>query len=225
MREFSPSLYDPPKSFEGGSAFAKENQLRSVPMAAAFTRKGLRSDICRTYGYISLLGQNLEVELRECLLNLELALALRGRKKRYSGSPEKAKFEKLIQMFEKQLDLSHKGSRNLVDCLHRARKLRNLLIHGFFSPQEVQYFRTAGGEAKMYEKLKKCETVFFPIIGLVSMVSRAYAADFGFTNEVFDRIVKAQKDEQAQIEADLKEIFGKRPPDISDSQEPSAGEE
>jgi hypothetical protein len=193
MREFSPSLYDPPKSFEDGTAFTEENQMRSLPMAAMFTGKGLRSDICRLYGYISLLGQNLEVELRECLLNLELALALRGRKKRYKGSPEKVKFNTLIEMFEKQFDPSDKGSRDLIDCLHRARKLRNLLIHGFFSPQEIQHFLTAGGEAKMYEKLKKCETVFFPVIGLINMISRAYAADYGFTNDVFDRIVEAHK--------------------------------
>ncbi len=65
MRQIQFSLYDPPEEIRSGAALTQENMLRSRPFAAIFTDDTLK-EICRLYGYLMLLGQNLEVELRVC---------------------------------------------------------------------------------------------------------------------------------------------------------------
>ena len=155
MRSFSLSLYDPPRTIRDGSAFTREGTAGLAPMAAAFTGTGRLSDICRLYGYIFLLGQNLETEMRECLLTIEFASAAKRKKWRSTSSPERAKFAGLIRMFGNQLDQSHAGSREFMRFLDRARRLRNGLAHGFFAPSEIQYIRTPGGQEKLYDRLKK----------------------------------------------------------------------
>lgn len=119
--------------------------MRATPVAALLTGKGAPSEICRLYGYLMLLGQNLEFELRECLISMRSSFRLRDITPHFSGTPEKAKFEKLITMFSAQLNLDHPPTKEFVDELHRARKFRNRLAHGFLSPSEGVYMVTHGG--------------------------------------------------------------------------------
>ncbi len=141
MRNFNLRICDPPKQFESGEELKPGAAMRAPPIAVLFTAKGSLTEICRLYGYLMLLGQNLEFELRECLISIQFALALRGIKPRCTGSPERAKFDKLIQMFAAQLNTDHPPTKEFVDELHRARKLRNHLAHGFLSPAEPSQTR------------------------------------------------------------------------------------
>jgi hypothetical protein len=141
--------------------------MRSVPVAALFATQGAPTEICRLYGYLMLLGQNLEFELRECLISMEFSMALRGIKPRFSGKPEKATFEKLIDMLSAQLNTAHRPTKDSVDDLHRARKLRNRLAHGFLHPSQGEYFITHGGQQATLHRLKLAEKIFFPIIMFV----------------------------------------------------------
>src|SRR5262249_37317212 len=113
--------------------------MQPVPIAGLFGTSGTPLEICRLYGYLMLLGQNLEFELRECLLSMEVSLRIRGIKPRFSGKPGKASFEKLIDMFGAQLNTAHPPTKEFVDELHRARKLRNRLAHGFLHPSQSDY--------------------------------------------------------------------------------------
>jgi hypothetical protein len=189
MKSYQVSVFDPPQSFVDGTAFQKDNLLRSTPIAAAFTSAGLPS------------------EIRECLLSLEFALALNGKRTRYEGSPENSDFCDLIRMLECQLDKSCEGSRSFIGSLHRARKLRNHLAHGFFGSEEIHDIATQGGQEKMLARLRDTERVFFPLIMTINLITRACAADYGFTNEVFDRIVSMRKRQQAQVERELNDIL------------------
>lgn len=207
MRDFRLSLYDAPAAIRDGTALKRENLLKSAPMAAAMTGAGRLSDICRMYGYVFLLGQNLEFELRECLLNIEVALKAQGKKRRWKGSAARKKFGTLIEMFTKQLDLSRQGSRDFCDQLDRARKLRNWLAHEFFSAEGFWYIRTEGGQEKLIGWLKALETVFFPLTDIINVISRAYAAEFGFTHELVDHLVEEDKKQREQIERDLKSLL------------------
>ena len=207
MRSFKLRIFDPPKQFEtqdGGKAIST---MGSPPIAALFTAKGSLTEICRLYGYLMLLGQNLEFELRECLMSMQFAFAIRGIEPRCAGNPEKAKFDKLIQMFAAQLNINHPPTKEFVDELHRARKLRNHLAHGFLSPAESTYFITHGGQQAVLHRLKLAEKIFFPVIIVISRLNRAYAADYGVTDEFLKRRREAWEAEQHQIENDLKDIF------------------
>jgi hypothetical protein len=211
MQQYEISIFDPPQSYVDRSAFEQANLMRAAPAAAAFTGPGLPTEICRTYGYLMLLGQNLEDELRECLLSLELALALKHKKARYAGFPETADFCDLIRMLECQLDKSHGGSRRFAASLHQARKLRNRLAHSLFGSKDILDITTKTGQEKMLARLRATEKVFFPLIMVVNHINRAYAAEFGLTNQVFDKMVAMRKRQQEQIEKDLKEIFDASP--------------
>ena len=137
MRNFDLRLFDPPKQFESGEALKPGAVMRAPPMAVLLTGKGAPTKICRLYGYLERdSGQNLEFELRECLISMQFAFALRGITPRSTGNPEKAPFDKLIQMFAAQLNVAHPPTKEFVDELYRARKLRNHLAHGFLSPGE-----------------------------------------------------------------------------------------
>ncbi len=113
-------------------------------------------------------------------------------------------------MFESQLDTRHSGSRHVVRDLHRARKLRNRLAHGFLAADESQYYLTLGGRESVLQRLKRTESVFFPLIMVVvvNMVGRAYAADIGLTAEYIKKLAERWKAEQRQIETDLGDVFG-----------------
>ena len=139
-----------------------------------------------------LLGQNLEWELRECLLHMEFSLSIRGIKPRFSGKPEKANFEKLIDMFAAQLNTAHSPTKEFVDELHRARKLRNRLAHGFLHPSQCEYFITKGGQEAILHRLKLAEKIFFPVIAFVGRIGRGYAADLGITAEYMERERKVE---------------------------------
>ena len=69
---------------------------------------------------------------------------------------------------------------------------------------------------------KKSESVFFPLIIVVAAITRAYAAEFGFTKEDFDRILEAEKRQREQIESDLKALFDEIPPDADDDDKKGA---
>ena len=212
MRQFEFSLYDPPEEIRSGAALTQENMLRSRPFAAIFTDDALK-EICRLYGYLMLLGQNLEVELRVCLGYISLALCRRGVSARFKGDPETADFTDLIRMFASQLDTRHTGSRRIVDELHRARKLRNTLAHGFLAADESRYYLTPGGRESVLQRLKRTESVFFPLTMVVNTVGRAYAADIGVTTEYISKLSERWKAEQRQFEADLRDAFGDEKPD------------
>ncbi len=159
------------------------------------------------YGYLMLLGQNLEVELRVCLSYLSLALSIKRIKPRFAGDPNKERFEDLIRMFEAQLDTRDAGSRRLVGDLHRARKLRNTLAHGFLDVGPSKDYLTTGGREKALQQLRKAETVIFSLIMVVNLVGRAYAADVGVTTEYINKLSERHKQEQKQIEADLQDLL------------------
>jgi hypothetical protein len=207
VKKFNVRLFDPPKAFTDPNRDASGHVMRSVPVAALFATTGAPSEICRVYGYLMLLGQNLEFELRECLISIEFSLALRGIKPRFFGKPEKATFEKLIDMFAAQLNTKHPPTKEFVDDLHRARKLRNRLAHGFLHPSQGDYFITHGGQQAMLHRLKLAEKIFFPVVMFVGRIGRGYAADLGVTAEFVERQRKLQETEQREIEADLKDIF------------------
>lgn len=205
MKQFHYQLFDPPKHFEHGGA--PKSLVGFAPFAALFTGKGAPTEICRLYGYLMLLGQNLEIELRECLKWMELSFTLRGIIPRFSGSPDKAKFDKLIEMFAKQLNVAHTPTKELVDELHRARKLRNRLAHGFIGPGQGAYFITHGGQQAIVHRLKLAERIFFPIIMLISSIGHGYAADLGLTNEVIQGRREAWDAAQRKIDEELKDIL------------------
>jgi len=206
MRHFELSLFDPPEMIRSGAALTRENMPRSRPFTAIFTDDTLK-EICRLYGYLMLLGQNLEVELRVCLGYVSLALLRRGALARFSGDPDTARFKDLIRMFEAQLDTRHSGSQHIVRELHRARELRNRLAHGFLEVGESQYYLTPGGRDNVLQRLRRAESVFFPLVMVVNMVGRAYAADLGLTDEYIKRLAERWKAEQRQIEAELRDMF------------------
>lgn len=206
MRSGTFCLYDPPAELRSGAALEKENVLRSRPFVAIFVGEGLK-EICRMYGYLMLLGVNLEVELRVCLQYLSLALSLKKARPRFSGDPDTAKFEDLIKMFAAQLDRRDAGSRQLVDDLHRARKLRNRLAHGFLDVGPSKDYLTPGGREKALHNLKQAEKVIFPLIMIVNLVGRAYASEVGVTTEYIKKLSERHKQEQKQIESDLKELL------------------
>jgi hypothetical protein len=207
MKTFSLWVLDPPRELETGEACKPGAVMRAPPIAAAFTYAGRPTEICRLYGYLMLLGQNLEFELRECLMNMRFAFAFRGVKPRFTGNPEKAKFEKLIQMFASQLNVEHPPTKEFVGELDRARKLRNRLAHGFFSPSELTYYVTPGGQRAVLHRLKLAEKIFFPLVMLIGHLGRAYAADYGVTDEFVERRRRALEAERRQIENDLRDIF------------------
>ena len=207
MRNFDLRLFDPPKQFESGEALKPGAVMRAPPVVALFTGKGAPTEICRLYGYLMLLGQNLEFELRECLTSMQFAFALRGITPRSTRNPEKAKFEELIQMFAAQLNVEHPPTKEFVDELHRARKLRNRLAHGFLSPAEGSYYTTPGGQQAVLHRLKLAEKIFFPPIMVIGHLCRGYAADYGVTDEFIERRRKAWDAERQQIEQDLKDIL------------------
>jgi hypothetical protein len=207
MRTFNVRIFDPPKSYTSKPAEHTARPMRAVPVAALFTADGAATEICRVYGYLMLLGQNLEFELRECLVSMELSFALRGLKPRFRGRPEKAKFEKLIDMLAAQLNTNHPSTQDFVDELHRARKLRNRLAHGFLAPSHGEYFISPGGQQAILHRLRLAEKIFFPIIIFVGNLGRAYAADYGLTAEVVRRQRGAQEAEQRKIDKDLKDIL------------------
>ena len=207
MRSFSLRIFDPPKQFETEEPSEPISLMGSPPIAALFATNGPPTEICRLYGYLMLLGQNLEFELRECLMSMQFALAIRGIKPRCTGNPEKAKFDRLIQMFAAQLNINHPPTKAFVDDLHRARKLRNHLAHGFLSPAECAYFITQGGQQAILHRLKLAEKIFFPVIMVVDRLSHAYARDYGVTDDFIKQRQKAWEAEQRQIENDLKDIF------------------
>jgi hypothetical protein len=181
--------------------------MQSVPVAGLFATSGTPSEICRLYGYLMLLGQNLEFELRECLISMEFSLRIRGIKPRFSSRPEKAKFEKLIDMFAAQLNTAHLPTKEFVDELHRARKLRNRLAHGFLHPSQCDYFVTAGGQQAILHRLKLAEKIFFPVICFIGRIGRGYAADLGVTAEYIEKQRQVEEAERREIEQDLKDIF------------------
>lgn len=207
MRNFDVRIFDPPNVFLTGEADKPGVVLRPMPVAALFAAKGTPTEICRIYGYLMLLGQNLEFELRECLTSMQCSFALRGIKPRFTGKPEKAKFDKLIEMLAAQLNTKHPSTRKFVDELHRARKLRNRLAHGFLHPAEGEYYISHGGQQAILHRLKLAEAIFFPIIMFIGHLAHAYAADFGLTAEYAERLRKAEEAEQRQIEEDFKDIF------------------
>jgi len=86
MRQIHLSLFDPPEHVRSGLALTQENILRSIPLASLFQDAALK-EICSLYGYLMLLGQNLELELRVCLAYLSLALLRRGVSLRFTGDP------------------------------------------------------------------------------------------------------------------------------------------
>jgi hypothetical protein len=212
MKNYSIWIFDPPKAFKTGEALKPDVLMKAPPVAAIFMAKGPLTEICRLYGYLMLLGQNLEFELRECVTSMEFAFALRGIKRRFTGNPEKAKFDKLIDMFAAQLNTRDPETKEFVDELDRARKLRNRLAHGFLEPSERMYFITPGGQQAVLHRLKLAEKIFFPVIMCVSNISRGYAADYGVTAEFVERRRKALDAERRQIESDLKDIFGDQEP-------------
>jgi hypothetical protein len=216
MRQFQFSLFDPPEEIRSGVALSQENMLASRPFAAIFADDSLK-EICRLYGYLMLLGQNLEVELRVCLGYVSLALSRKGLSARFIGDPDRADFADLIRMFESQLDTRYVGSRRIVGELHRARKLRNRLAHGFLVADESRYFLTPGGRESVLQRLKRTESVFFPLIMIVNLVGRAYAAEIGMTTEYIKKLADRWKAEQRQIETDLKEAFEDENPDAQPS--------
>lgn len=205
MKQFDLQIFDPPKEFE--SKGAPKSLMGFPPVAALFTGKGAPTEICRLYGYLMLLGQNLEIELRVCLTWMQLSFALRGITPRFNGNPEKAKFDKLIEMFAAQLNIAHSPTKEFVNELHRARKLRNRLAHGFIGPGQGAYFITHGGQQAILHRLKLAEKIFFPVIMLISSLSRGYAADLGETSEVIERRRKEWDTEQHRIDEELKDIL------------------
>ena len=171
VKKYEIRIFDPPKVFETGAALRPGVVVSSVPIAAIFTAKGPPTEICRLYGYLMLLGQNLELELRECLMTMQFSFALRGVKCRFAGNPEKAKFDKLIEMFAAQLDTRHAQTNEFVEMLHRARKLRNRLAHGFLTPSEGEYYITPGGQQAVLQRLRQAEKIFFPVITMVGHIA------------------------------------------------------
>ena len=205
MRSFDFQIIDPPISFANRDP---DSIVPGVPVASMFALGGPPTEICRLYGYLMLLGQNLEFELRECLASVKLALGLRGISPQFTGNPERATFEKLIDMFARQLDTSHGPTCELVEELHRARMLRNRLAHGFLSPVAGNYYMTHGGQQVVIHRLQIAEKLLFPLISLVGYVGRSYAADYGLTKDCIDRHHKAWETEQRKIDEDFKQIFG-----------------
>jgi len=208
MKKYNIRIFDPPKAFEAGDVMKPGVVMKAAPVAAIFTAKGPLTEICRLYGYLMLLGQNLEFELRECLTSMQFAFALRGIKRRFTGNPEKAKFDKLIVMFSAQLNTRHPETKEFVEELDRARKLRNRLAHGFLEPSEGTYLTTPGGQQAVLHRLKLAERIFFPLIMLIGHIGRGYAADYGVTAELVERRRKAMEAERRQIDNDLKDILG-----------------
>lgn len=207
MKQFNLRLFDPPKQFESAKASEPATGMGFPPVAALFTGEGAPAEICRRYGYLMLLGQNLEIELRVCLTWMQLSFALRGIKPRFNGDPEGNKFNNLIQMFATQLDTDHSPTKKFVDELHRARDLRNRLAHGFIGPGQGAYFITHGGQQATLHRLKLSEKIFFPVIMLISSLGRGYAADLGMTNEAIERRRKAWDAEQRRIDEELRDIL------------------
>ena len=205
MKQFDLQLFDPPKHYENGHA--PKSLIGFAPVAALFTGKGAPTEICRLYGYLMLLGQNLEIELRVCLTWMQLSFALRGVTPRFNGDPEEANFNKLVKMFAAQLNIAHTPTKEFVDELHRARELRNHLAHGFIAPGQGAYFITHGGQQAILHRLRLAEKIFFPVIMLISSLSRGYAADLGETNEVIERRRKEWDAEQQRIDEELKDIL------------------
>jgi hypothetical protein len=116
-------------------------------------------------------------------------------------------------MFESQLDTKHRGSRQLVDDLHNARKLRNRLAHGFLDVGESQYYLTLGGRQSVLERLRRTEEMFFPLILVVNMAGRAYAADLGMTAEYIRKQSECWKAEQKRVEQEIKDVLGEKADD------------
>lgn len=208
MRNFNIRVFDAPKQFARGESPQSWRATGTMPSAALFAGSGAPSEICRLYGYLMLLGQNLEFALRECLAAMQLAFAFRNITPRFTGNPERAKFEKLIDMFAAQLNVEHPPTKEFVDELHRARKLRNRLAHGFLSPGECSYYITHGGQQAVLHRLKLAEKVFFPVVMFINRLERGYVADYGITQDVIERHQKAWEEEQRQIDEDFKDILG-----------------
>jgi len=96
MKRFNIRIFDPPKQFESGEAPKTGAPMRDAPIAALFRSEGALTEICRLYGYLMLLGHNLEFELRECLSDMKFAFAVRGIKARFTGNPKKAMFRNYL---------------------------------------------------------------------------------------------------------------------------------
>ena len=201
MPIFSYTLFDAP------AALREDNDLPPCPSAAAFKGvEGLRP-VCEMFGYIMLLGQELEQSLRDCLQQIRVAALITGKPVRFEGDDSSASFVDLISMFCSQLDLKDEGSRRLRSYLHRARKLRNDLTHYFFITAKVEELGTEGGRARLLERLGSVEQVFFPLVSLIHQIGQAYAAEYGLTKERVAGMVAEQRREQERMEAELEGLL------------------
>jgi len=176
-------------------------------MAVVFTGTELRNEICRLYGYLLLLGQDLEHSLRNCLESAERAFNTKSTPIPYYGDPQEASFLDLIAMFGSLLDKSHPGSRQLVSSLHRARKLRNRLAHGFLADLEPQDISSDGAIGKLHDRLKAVESVFFPQIMVIRTIGRGYDAEYGLTDELIDQLIRKGREEQERIDREIESLL------------------
>jgi len=91
---------------------------------------------------------------------------------------KKVEFVDAIKELSEVFDTDHNGSRVIVSALHRARQARNKLAHDFFGDySELRYFFSEGGIAKKHDELRRYERMFFPLCGLIQVLSDGYSLD------------------------------------------------
>jgi len=184
--------------------------LFGSPFFAEFTAK---------YGHLSLVFQELEMELKTTVDYMKRAFELNQILDNFEEEPKTASFDALIRMFGSQLDRSE-GSRDLIGRLHQARKYRNRLAHDFLSPKDLVYHISAGGRQKIIQQLDVRINLVIPLVMIVHRIGRAYASDVGMTDEALDKGADSYNemlgllDEKQQVEY----VFGGEPDDIEESE-------
>ena len=194
MKEFTLNLIDAPTSRD---AEAGTEMVVPTPMLFCPEFKNPKwapaQEFASWFGYAVLMAEGLHAELFLALTWIHQWRQLRERRPFLSDEElRRLKFEDSIHEFSRIFNQTHRDTREFVRSLHRARKLRNKILHQVFNKERIHYFLDAGGCAKRIEELKHFTSFLFPIIPVVTKLGRWHAADCGWTKEVSDAFV-AQK--------------------------------
>jgi hypothetical protein len=209
MTRYNFLVYDPPAAIASGEACSPDNVDRSWEFLFArhFHSQDDLAELCRLYGYLMLLGQELENELRTCLRYMTLSLSARGLRPRFTGDIAAADFLTLVDMFAAQLHTEDRDTRRFVSDLHKARKIRNRLAHHFLSPDEIEYYITQGGRNAVVNRLTNAARFFSTLAVAINVVSRAYAAEVGMTTDAIARLAAAPSDTRKRLLDEISDIL------------------
>jgi len=182
-RQYTFTMHDAPASL--GTVTEFEN----TPVAVAFLAGEKMQELCRRFGFLMLLSQNLEIELKMCLNYIWIVHQKNDRRARFEGDPDDANFNDLIKMFRQELDMRQPGSKEIIDDLHEAKNLRNHLAHAFIYPEGRFFdFLTPGGQNKVADEMDRMMNILYPITALVIHVRSAFAAEVGLTPDAMEKM-------------------------------------